>query len=101
VQAGEQARVGWLEEQVVELEAEARVELAEEWGRLGADLRLRVAGGCWRAGAWWQEPKEAGQAATGKEGGAMLRAERRQERKMSEERAQETRTGRLRLRKLS
>ena len=99
-----QEQVGELEqweEQADKREVGARVELAEEWGRLVADLRLRVAGGCWRAAARWRERKEAGLAATGKEGGAMLRAERRQARKMSEERAQETRTGRPRLRKLS
>ena len=45
---------------------------------------------------------EAGQAATGNEGGAMLRAVQREEWvKMSEERAQETRAERLRLRRLS
>jgi len=42
-------------------------------------LGLRVAVGCWRAEARWQERVEAGQAATGNEGGAMLRAVRRQE----------------------
>jgi len=46
-QREEQARVGWLEEQADEREAGAGVELAEEWRRLVADLRLRVAGGCW------------------------------------------------------
>jgi len=97
----EQVRVGWLEVQADEREAGVQVGLAEEWRRLVADLRLRVAGGCWRAAARWQERKEAGLAATGKEGGAMLRAEQGQARKMSEGRAQETRTGRPRLRKLS
>jgi hypothetical protein len=102
-EVGEQAQVeDWLEEQVVEREAGARVVLAEECGRLAAGLRLRVAVVCWRAGVRWQERKEAGQAAAGNEGGAMLRVERRQDRgKMSEERAQETRIERLRLRRLS
>jgi hypothetical protein len=102
-EAGEGARVeDWLEGQAVEREAEARVELAEEWGRLAAGLRLWVAGGCWRVGVRWQERKDAGQAATGSEGGAMLRAERRWDLgKMSVERAQETMIERLRLRKPS
>ena len=100
-QQEEQAQVGWLEEQADEREAGVGVELAEEWRRLVADLRLRVAGGCWQAAVRWQEQKEVGLAAIGKEGGAMLRMEQRQARKMSEGRAQETRTGRLRLRKLS
>ena len=98
-----EARVkDWLEEEAVEREIEAQVELVDEWGRLVAGLRLRVAVVCWRAGARWRERKEAGQAAAGNEGGAMLRAERRLDQgRMSEERAQETRTERLRLRRLS
>ena len=91
--------VDWLEEEAVERVFEAQV---DEWGRLVAGLSLRVVVVCWRAGARWQERKEAGQAAAGNVGGAMLRAGRRLDRgKVSEERAQETRTERLRLRRRS
>ena len=92
----------WLEEEAVVRGAEARVVLAGEWGWLAADLILRVAVVCWGAWARWQERREAGQVVTGNEGGGMLRAERRQDLgKMSEERARETKTERLRLRRLS
>ena len=51
-----QEQVGELEQrekQADEQEAGVGVELAEEWRWLVADLRLQVAGGCWRAVAQW------------------------------------------------
>ena len=65
-------------------------------------MGLWLADGSWRVDARWQERKEAGQAVTGKEVGAILKAVGRQERvKMSEGQVQEMTIERLRLRKLS